>query len=148
MRNAIAIFMVILLIQLFYASAITIFSYSLPIVSNSYLESSTTIASDINIEDVSSDVENSFSSQLNIPVIELGALVFYSGNILVDLLLNFLTALPQLISQVLNLILNMVNVDSNIQNYIQIFLTGIVTIFYFMNLIILLTNIRGKGSIV
>lgn len=148
MKNAIGIFMVILLVQLFYASAITIFAYSLPIVDSTYLESSTTIASGINVEDVSADVEDSFSSQLNIPVIELGALVFYSGNILIDLLLNFLTALPQLITQILNLILNIINVDSVIQNYIQIFLTGIVTIFYFMNLIILLTNIRGRGSIV
>lgn len=148
MKNAVSIFMVILLIQLFYATGVTVLAYSLPSVSSNYLDSANTIASGVDIEDVATDLEGSFNNQLNIPVIELGALVFYSGNILVDLLLNFLTALPQLITQILSVIFTITGVDSQVQNYIQLFLTGMVTIYYFMSLLVLLTNIRGRGTIV
>jgi len=148
MKNAISIFMVILLVQLFYATGVTVIAYSLPSVTNEYVDGAETIASGIDIEDVAADLTNSFDNQLNIPVIELGALVFYSGNILVDLLLNFLTALPQLITQVLSILFMITGVDSQVQNYIQLFLTGMVTIYYFMSLLVLLTNIRGRGTIV
>lgn len=148
MNNAVSVFMVILVIQLFYATSITIVAYSLPSVSSTYLDQSNSIASGINIEDVSTDLQSSLNSQLNIPVIELGALVFYSGNLLLDLLLNFLTALPQLVALVMSIIFNIVGMDAQIQLYVQLFLTGIVTIYYFMSLIVLLTNIRGRGSIV
>jgi len=148
MRNALNIFMVILIIQLFYAVSINIIAYSLPSVTNEYINQANSISGQVDIQDVTNRMENSFGNQLNIPVIELGALVFYSGNFLVDLLLNFLTALPQLISLVLYIIFNIVGADAQIIYFIQLFLTGIVTIYYFMSLITLLTNIRGRGSII
>jgi hypothetical protein len=148
MKNAISIFMVILIIQLFYATSITIFAYSLPFDVQSYAEPSTTIASDVNIESISQDLEENLQSQLNIPLIDLGALVFYSGNLLLDLLLNFLTALPQLLSLILTTIFGIMNIDSQIPVFVQLFLTGIVTIFYFISLIQLITNIRGRGTII
>jgi hypothetical protein len=148
MRNALNIFMVILIIQLFYAVSINIIAYSLPSVTNEYIDQANSISGQVDIQDVTNRMENSFGNQLNIPVIELGALVFYSGNFLVDLLLNFLTALPQLISLVLYIIFNIVGADAQIIYFIQLFLTGIVTIYYFMSLITLLTNIRGRGSII
>jgi hypothetical protein len=148
MRNALNIFMVILIIQLFYAISINIATYSLPSVTNNYIDQANSISGQVNIEYVPSKMEGSFGNQLNIPVIELGALVFYSGNFLVDLLLNFLTALPQLISLVLYLIFSIIGADAQIIYYIQLFLTGIVTIYYFMSLMTLLTNIRGRGSII
>lgn len=148
MKNALSIFMVILIIQLFYATSITVFAYSLPQDVQVYAEPSTEIASDIDIESISTDLEENLQSQLNIPLIDLGALVFYSGNLLLDLLLNFLTALPQLITLVISTIFGIMNLDSQIPQFVQLFLTGIVTIFYFISLLQLITNIRGRGSII
>lgn len=148
MKNALSIFMIMLIIQLFYASGVTIIAYSLPAELQDYAQPSTSVASNIDIEQVSGDLEDSLQSQLNIPLIDLGALVFYSGNIIVDLLLNFLTALPQLITLVIDTIFQIMNVDGQYTIFVQTFLTGIVAIYYFLSLIVLVTNIRGRGSIV
>lgn len=148
MSKAISIFMVVLVIQLFYSTAVTTVAYSLPEDVRNYVNPSTTIASNIDIEEVSNDLESSLDSQLNVPLIELGALVFYSGNILLDLMLNFLSALPQLLTLVLTTVFDLVNIDSQINLYLQLFLTGIVTIYYFFSLLVLITNIRGRGSII
>jgi len=148
MKNALSIFMVMMIIQLFYASSVTIIAYSLPAELQDYAQPSTSVASNIDIANVSSDLESSLQSQLNIPLIDLGALVFYSGNIIVDLLLNFLTALPQLITLVIDTIFSIMNVDGNYTLFVQTFLTGMVAIYYFLSLIVMVTNIRGRGSII
>lgn len=148
MKNALSIFMIILIIQLFYATSVTIVAHSLPDDVKNYVDPSFNVASNIDVDTVSQDLEESLQSQLNIPLIELGALVFYSGNLIIDLLLNFLTALPQLITLVLSTIMQIVNLDTQITIYVQAFLTGIVSIYYFISLIVLITNIRGRGSII
>lgn len=143
------VFKVILVVQLFYAFAITTYTYALPDDTLNHVTSFSDLADNIDLESVSNDVQDSVEDQINIPVVELGALVFYSGNIILDLLLNFFFALPQMVTLFINGFLQLfTNVDSFIMNTLEIFLGVLVTVLYFLGALQLLLNIRGRGSLV
>lgn len=97
-------FKVTIMVMLFYGVSITLIAYALPADAKPYANSLVEGVSDNNLdyESVSADVQDSLANQKDIPLIDVGALVFYSGNLFVDLLLNFMTAIPQLITIVIN----------------------------------------------
>lgn len=143
MAEIMKLFTAIIIVQLFYSFSITILAYSMPVDSLNYIDSFSDVADNINLDDTATQVQDSIESQTNIPVIELGALVFYSGNILIDLLLNFAFAIPEMIGLVINGIGMILNLDSFIFMTVEIFAGVVVTILYFLGLIQLLTGIRS-----
>jgi hypothetical protein len=144
--NMMDMFKVIIIVQLFYAFSITSLTYAMPDNTLSYVTGFSS-SDDWNLETISGEVQDSMQSQINIPVIELGALVFYSGNILIDLILNFLYAVPQMIAMLINGFLILFNVDSYIFATIELFAAVVVTALYIIGLIEILINIRsGRGA--
>ncbi len=137
------VFKVILIVQLFYAVAITFLVYSMPVDSLQYVTGFSDITGDISLEGVASDVQDSVQAQTEIPVVELGALVFYSGNILIDLLLNFTFAIPQMLMMVVNGVAMLFSIDSNLLNTLQLFISVLVVIMYSIGLIQLITGVRS-----
>lgn len=148
MTNVMRLFIVIIIIQLFYASSITLITYALPSDSLNHVDVFSEVTNDIDLDTVSNDLQDAVDDQLDIPVIELGALVFYSGNILIDLLLNFFFAIPQMLGLMINGFMLLFNVDSYIFAIVQLFASVIVSVLYFIGLIQLLINIRGRGSVI
>lgn len=136
-------FQVIIIIQLFYAFAITILAYSMPTNALNYVDSFSDVANDIDLDSVTTDLQDSVESTLNVPIIELGALVFYSGNILVDLLLNFAFAIPEMIGLVINGFLYIFNVDSYLFAIVELFAGAVIIALYFIGILQLLGNIRS-----
>lgn len=136
-------FKVIVTIQLFYAFAITGLSYAMPSDSLNYVTGFSDITESISLQSVSTDVQDSLEQQTNIPVIELGALVFYSGNILIDLLLNFAFAVPQMLGMLVNGIMLLFNVDSYIFALVELFSAVIFGVGYIIGLIQLLVGVRS-----
>lgn len=92
---------------------------------------------------VGAEVENALTQQTNLPVVELGALLFYSGNIFLDLILNFLTAVPQMFGLLVTAIMMLFSVDAGMVNIIQIFVTVCASVFYIIACIVMLTNVRS-----
>lgn len=142
------LFKFIIIVQLFYSFSITSLAYAIPDDQLSYVTSFSDLADEISLEGVRDDIESSVSDQLDIPVIELGALIFYSGNIIIDLLLNFFFAIPEMIGLLINGFLILFNVDSYIFALAEIFAGVLVTVLYFVGLLQLLMNIRGRGQII
>lgn len=140
-------FKVTLLMMLFYSFAINILVYSMPDEALPYVTGFSDLAGEISLEGVSEDVQDSVEEQTNIPVLELGALVFYSGNILIDLILNFAFAIPEMAGLVLTGILMLLNIDTQIANIMQLFFSVTIMVIYFIGIIQLLTGIRS-GRIV
>ena len=134
----------ILIVQLFYAFAITILVYSMPVDSLNYVTAFSDIGTNsFTLEDISDDVQSSFEQQNNIPVIELGALLFYSGNILIDLLVNFVFAIPQMIGLLINGILLLFNVDSFVWATVELFSSVVIVVLYTIGMMQLLTEVRS-----
>lgn len=136
-------FKVVILIMLFYSFGITIFAYTIPTEALPYVSSFSDITDEISLQSVSEEVQDSVQKQTNIPVIEIGALVFYSGNILIDLILNFAYAIPQMIGLLINGILLLLNIDSYIFAVVELFAAVVVSVLYFIGIIQLLMGIRS-----
>ena len=136
-----------LLIMLFYSVCITMLTHTMPADSLDYVTGFSDLSGNIDLETISGDVQDSLESQTNIPVIELGALVFYSGNILIDLLLNWAFAIPEMFGLLISGVMLLFSVDSGLAAMAQLFASACLIVFYFMSVIQLLAGIRS-GRIV
>jgi len=137
----------VLLVMLFYSFAITLISYAMPADARNYVTSFSEISSSLTLESVNSEVQDSLQAQSSIPVIDVGTLIFYSGNILIDLILNFVFAIPEMIGLLVNGIMMIFNIDSYFFAIVEIFFSVIVIIIYFIGLMEGLTALRSGRAI-
>jgi hypothetical protein len=141
-------FKVTLVVMLFYSFAITLISYALATTTAlNYVTMFATPTSNYSINSVNTQVQGSLTRQTNIPVIELGALVFYSGNILIDLLLNFAYAIPQMLGLLIHSVELLFQLDTYMWAMVQIFASVLMTVLYFVGLIQLVTGVRSGQMI-
>lgn len=138
----------ILLTQLFYSLAITLLLYSVPPTTLANVHSFSDLSNNIDITTITGQIQNTLSRQTKVSVVDLGALVLFSGNILLDLLTNFAFALPQMITLLINGTIMLVGIDAQITLIIQTFATVMVMIMYSIGLLSMLTNIRSGRPIV
>lgn len=139
--NAIEGFKTTLLIMAFYSVAITILAYTIPSAQQNYI--TTYELTDFKYDSLGEQMQGSLSSQQNLPLIELGALVFFSGNIMIDLILNFLYAIPQMIGLLISIIMVIFHFDNNLIILVQTFTSVIITSLYVIGLIQLLLGLRS-----
>ena len=145
--QAYGLFKAIILVMLFYSVGINIIVYTLPndALADASVFKDTIDESGFNYDDIAADVQGGLDQQSNVPLIEIGALVFYSGNILVDLILNFVYAIPQMIGLLINAIVHVFGstLDVYIMGIVEAFTAVALTVFYMLSLINLTTNIRS-----
>jgi len=146
--GAVGSFRIILVMMLFYSFCITVLVYALPSDAATQVLPYSNVGDNIDMEGISQDLEEGLTRQTNIPVIEAGALVFYSGNILIDLLLNFAYALPQMLGLLVHGITYLFNLDAFIFVSVQIFASVLMTALYFLGLIQLLTGQRSGSGLI
>lgn len=139
---------VVLIVQLFYAFSITMVTYALPAaeLENSRVALFEGPADVYSEEYISSQVEGNVGKQFNLPVIELATLVFYSGNIVIDLLLNFITAVPQMFTLLISGFLLFFNLDAVVATQVKLFFETMITMLYIIGIITLLLSIRSGGT--
>ena len=139
-------FKTVLTIQLFWSFAFTILIATIPVASLNFVQPFANQDAQIDISSVSTDMESSIDSQLNIPLVDAGALLFYSGNIVIDLMLNFLTAVPSMFTLLLSGLFLIIPVDAFLQKWILLFTFALVGIMYMLGLMAFLSAFRsGRG---
>lgn len=136
-------FKITIVMMLFFSTSINIIVYTLPDDTKIYATGFSAFSGDVDLNNIAQEVQGSVESQTNIPVIDIGALVFYSGNILIDLILNFAFALPEMIGLLLTGLFMIINIDTQISNLIQLFASVAIMVLYFIGVIELLTNVRS-----
>lgn len=137
-------FKYLILVQAFYAVSITMLSYTIVDSANpDYIDIFRSPSESINLVNVTDQLQGSLERQTNIPVIDVGALVFYSGNIVLDLLLNFSFALPQMLSMLVSGVGMIFGVDAFIMVQIQLFITIFISAMYLFGLLQLITGLRS-----
>lgn len=137
------IFKSMLLVMLFYSFAINVIVYAMPADTRNYVSIYSDLANDVDFYNTTNQIQDSLEKQTQIPILEVGALVFYSGNILIDLLLNFAFAIPEMIGLVIHGIMFLFNIDSGLFAIVEIFASVTVLILYFIGLIQLIVGIRS-----
>lgn len=142
------LFVAILVMQLFYSFSITLVTHAMPADSLDFVTSFSDATTNYDFDSTTSQVETSLSSQTSIPVIELGALVFYSGNILIDLFLNFITAVPQMLGFLVAGFTMLWGFDAFAVVIIESFVGAIWFSLYMFGIIQLLTNMRSGGRVI
>jgi len=142
-ESVMTMFKVILVVQLFFAVGITLLTYAVPTSFINQVSSFSEVAEAINLESVSGDVQQSLERQTDIPAVELGALVFYSGNILIDLLLNFIFAIPEMVGLIINGLTRLLSIDTFMIATVQTFIGVVVMVLYFIGIMQLLVGVRS-----
>lgn len=140
--------MAVLTIQLFYAFAITLIVYSLPAADVAEIAMFQAPTENVNLESVESQIEQSTQSTLDVPIIDLGALAFYSGNIIVDMMLNFLFAIPEMFTLLISAFTLFLPIDPVIVQNVKLFVVVFVGTMYFLGIIKFVMGIRSLGNVV
>ena len=140
------VFYTMFIVQMFYAVSIVALVNVMPA---DMLQPSQLFQSNLfDFESASQQVQNAINDQTDIPLVEVGALVFYSGNIVIDLLVNFFAGIPAMVTMFLNGLMVIFSIDTNLMYYFQAFLTIAWNTYYFISLISFVTNMRSGGNIV
>lgn len=141
------LFKVLIVVQLFYAFCMTALLYAIPTDASTYVTRFSDVTEVINLKEVGSQVEDSLQSQTSMPVVELGALVFYSGNLILDLLLNFIFAIPQMLGLIVAGLTSIFALDIRVFVVVELFGSVVVIVMYVMGLIELISSLRAGTSI-
>jgi len=140
------LFSTIIMVQLFYSFAITTVVYSmedeLQLQSLPYYDADQKMDLNYTVNQVQSNID----SQTKLPLIEFGALLFYSSNIILDLLLNFAFAIPQMIGFIVSGMCALFAFPVSIIATVQAFASGIIILLYFISILQLIISMRsGRG---
>ena len=130
-----------------YSLMITLLMYALPSDQRTYVLELKGSPAYREIDDISKQFQTNVDQQRSFGVVEVAALALYSGNILIDLILNFFMAIPSMATIIMKGILIFMNLSDPIKNAVMVFTYAIVGIIYLLSIILLLLDIRsGSGS--
>ena len=149
MANMLDYLKIVLLVQAFFAVSITMITHAVPVDTLNYIDvfTSSSTSSSTYLQEVSTKMQDSLTSQQNIPIIEFGAVVFYSGIIVLDLLMNFLFAVPEMMTLLMSGISLIINLDSFLVRQLQLFIGVAFSIVYIIGVIQLITSMRSGTSL-
>ncbi|MEE9364822.1 MAG: hypothetical protein V3U92_19650 [Cellulophaga sp.] len=94
---------------------------------------------------IQTDIKDIVEKERKAPFVNTVTLIFYSGNLVVDLLLNFITALPSMVILLVSAFMFLFNVDSYLALQIKMTIGAILTVTYLAGLINVLVSFRSAG---
>lgn len=135
----------VVVIQLFYGVGITLLAYAMPASQTTLLSTYQEPSTDLDMTEISSTIEENIQSQLDIPIVDIGSLVFFSGNVVIDMMLNFFTAIPSMITILISGFFMLFPVDAFIATQIKLLFWVIAAALYFIAFLSFIMNIRAGG---
>jgi len=133
-------------VQIFYSLAITLLLYSMPLTDVNYVAQFEASEANNNLETISNDFQDSFNTQAGFGIVDVGALALFSGNIVIDLILNFFTAIPSMITLLLRAIFMFVSIEATLQTTIEAFVFVLIAVIYVISLLNFLINVRSRTT--
>jgi hypothetical protein len=141
-------FMTSIKLQLFYSLGITLLVYALASSGQDlhYLVvfNDSSVKTDINT--MTQKIQSNFTSQTKFGIIDMAALVLYSGNMFLDLILNFFTAIPSMFSIIVNGILGLIPLEVNLKSTILTYIYGVVSVIYIISVVLFLLSFRNRTA--
>lgn len=134
------------MIQLFYGAGITLLAYSLPTEQVNLISTYQQPSSDLDMTEISDTIEENIQSQLNIPIVDISALVFLSGNIIIDMIINFFTAIPSMITIAISTFFMFFPVDAFIATQVKLVFWVFAAIMYFIAFLSFILSLRAGTS--
>jgi len=137
----------VIMVQLFWALAMTLIVYSLPV---DQLDSMALFANTDNnssMAEIGAQVQGSADDQFNVPFLDFATLIYYSSNLFFTLVVNFAFAVPQMMILLFSGIFLFIPVDAVIQTQLKIFIGAVITAIYFLGIIGMMLNLRSGGRV-
>ena len=148
--NALQLFSALLIIQLFWSFGVTLMVPQLPnATSNEVLQFSAGYNL-INLSELQSSTSQGVNDQANIPVVETGALIFYASVTILNLMVNFFAAVPQMVTLLIHILFMIIPFESSITSIVEAWVFGIVSILYTIVIFAFIAGTRtnlGQGAI-
>lgn len=138
----------VVMVQLFWALGITLLVYALPADAVDDIALFSNVDNNSTIQEIGEKVQGGADSQFNVPFLDFATLVYYSGNLLFDLMVNFAMGVPQMFILLISGIFLFIPMDAVIQAHLKIFIYAVITAIYFLGIIGLMLNVRSGGNIV
>lgn len=142
------IFLWLLIVQMFYAFAVSIFVPMIPDIQQQQIVQYTDEAGVINFATLGSTMQGAVNSQSTIPFLDFGALVFYSSSVLINLVLNFITAIPQMITWLLAGLFTFLPFNDTMQTSVKLIFLAMTTIVYYALFIFYILGVRTQSQYV
>lgn len=140
------LFKLFLVISLLYSFFMTGITYALPDAANDQISLFVPTHS-VDLEDYADEVRDKADQSMVMPMIDLGALIFFSGNLLIDLMLNMLFAVPEMVMILVSGLMYFAPIDPFLATQIKVFVFAIIALFYIIAIFALLINARSQGGI-
>jgi len=141
-------FATMMLAQFFISLVITSIVYSLPADVRNAADSFNNQSSRLSINDVATDLETGVQAQTNVPIIDTAALVYYSGNQIIDFLMNWAFGLPVVLNLIIDGIMMLFGLNVDLLAILKVALSALLGALYLFGLLEFILNMRGSGSIV
>lgn len=142
--NAWEFFKAIIIIQIFFGVSVSLIGYALP--DPQYLTLAET-PHEIDITEIGSDINKSLQNEISLPIAEMGFLMFYTGNILIDIILNSVFAIPEMITLIVGIFTSVFPIDVVISSYLKIFIMLAFSSIYILALIAFIVNLRSGSGV-
>ena len=136
-------FKLMMTVLIFWSFVFTSLTYTLPSEDVPKLAFITFENGTTDLTAINQQFESAITQQTEIPLVDLGALLFYTGNIIIDLVLNFAFAIPEMFSILLNILFMVAPVDTKIQVSVFAFISALIAVGYAIGLLQFVTNLRG-----
>lgn len=147
MSNQLDAFKVMIIVMTFYSLSVTLIAHTIPQEALTYVGDYEELSNKFQNQDLSGRLQGTLSDQTSLPAIELGALLFYSGNILIDIILNFVFAIPGMMGLVINGIQTLFNIDGYLFLQVQLTLSGLMLALYMVGVIQMIMNMRSSRGV-
>ncbi len=140
--NALQLFTTLLLVQLFWSLGVSLIVPNMPNASSNQVVMFTNSNNTIELGTLQSSIKSGITDQQNIPLLEVGALVFYSSATILNIMINFFTAIPQMVTLLMAVMFLFIPLSTGLQITLQAWVFGIVTVLYFVALFTFLMGTR------
>lgn len=135
----------LILMQIFYGVAITLLVMVLPL-SGAQMTWFNNADGVMEFSTTSAQIQSSLESSTQIPLLDYGALIFYSSNLFFNLIINIVFGIPMLLSAFLYIFFYFIPIDYTIQKAVQLMFIPIITILYYFILLAWITGTRISTS--
>lgn len=145
--NSYNLFVNLLIVQMFYALSVTLILPYMPTASTNQVVMFTNSNNVIDFTTLGNSVQSGVGSQTSLPLLDAGALIFYSSATILNLMINFFTAIPQMVTLLLSGLFLIIQLPYALAFTIKSITFVIVTILYYMILFSFITGTRTGGGV-
>ena len=148
--NTLQLFTTLLIVQIFWSMGVSLMIPYMPNATSNQVVMFNNSNNLIELGTLQSSIDSGISDQTSIPLLETGALIFYSSATILNLMVNFFTAIPQMATLLITVLFMFIPVDLSIAITVKMWVFGIVGILYAIALFAFITGSRtnlGGGGI-